>query len=355
MQSRFIFLGTGYYDYHEPLQVEIPGIKNFEGEVIHPQFWPADLDYSNKNIVIIGSGATAVTLLPSVAETASHVTMLQRSPSYIFSIPGEGIFEKAVGILCPAGLASKVLRFKWILLSLSLVSFCRRFPNAARRWLLMKTAKQLPRDVALDPDFIPKYNPWEQRMCMSPNGDFYDCLRKGRASVKTGIIDRVTSNSIRLKSGEELHPDIIVTATGLKLCMAGGIKIVVDGEPFDISSHFAWQSAMVEDLPNVFIALGYVDASWTLGADATSQLACRLLKQMKKEGCAMIVPRQSEDEKENMKDLPFLYLTSTYVERGSTALPRAGDRRHWRPRSYYWKDLVTARWGNIKTGMEWVR
>jgi cation diffusion facilitator CzcD-associated flavoprotein CzcO len=167
-----MFQGTGYYDYQQPLEAEIPGIKDFKGTVVHPQFWPTDLDYSNKNVVIIGSGATAITMLPSIAKTASHVTMLQRSPSYVMSVPGEGTFEKVVRISCPGVLANKLIRFKWILLSFMLVSLCRRFPSTSRRWFLNATTKQLPKDMALGPNFIPKYNPWEQRMCMCPDGDF---------------------------------------------------------------------------------------------------------------------------------------------------------------------------------------
>ena len=255
----------------------------------------------------------------------------------------------------PRCVGIQIIRLKWMFLSFILVQFCRRFPNAARKWLYKKTAKQLPKDMALDPDFTPKYNPWQQRMCLCPDGDFYECLRSGKGSVKTGIIDTVTPRSIRLKSGEELHPDIIVTATGLQLRVAGGIKISVDGEAFDISSHFAWKGVMIEDLPNVVIAFGYVDASWTLGADATSQLACRLLKQMTMEGASMIVPQRSADEKKSMEEMPFMRLTSTYVKRGQSALPKAGNRPQWRPRSYYWKDLATAWWGDIKNGVEWVR
>ena len=350
-----MFLGTGYYDHIEPLQAEIPGINDFKGTVIHPQFWPTELDYGNKNIVIIGSGATAITILPSVAKSALHVTMLQRSPSYVFSLPVEGTFEKVVRALCPAALANIFIRLKWILASLLMVSFCRRFPSTARRLLLYTTSKQLPKDMALDPNFIPKYSPWDQRMCMCPDGDFFKCLRSGRASVETGEIEAITQNSIRLKSGKELHPDIIVTATGLKLKLAGGIHIKVDGEAFDITRHFIWKASMIEDLPNVVFALGYVDASWTLGADATSQLTCRLLKKMKKEGTAMIVSRRSADEKENMKEVPFLHLNSTYVKLGNAALPKAGDRSQWRPRSYYWKNMAKARWGDVRTGMEWTR
>lgn len=354
VRTRFILLGTGYYDYDEGLQAEIPGLHDFRGTVAHPQFWPQDLDYSNKQVVVIGSGATAITLLPALAKSASHVTMLQRSPSYVMTVPTEDAIERAIRILCPDLLAKKLIRFKWILIPFLMVSFCQWFPNQARRLFGKATAAQLPKEIAVDPHFNPKYSPFQQRTCFCPNGDFYDCLRSGKASVKTGVIDTITPNSIRLKSGDELHPDIIVTATGLKLRVAGGINVAVDDEPFHIPHHFTWKGAMIEDLPNLVFAFGYVDASWTLGADATAQLACRLLKQMKKEGATMIVPRRSVDERTNMKEVPFMYITSTYVERGKAVLPKTGDRAQWRPRSYYWKDLMMAWFGDIRTGMEWV-
>ncbi|KAL6241709.1 hypothetical protein RBB50_011491 [Rhinocladiella similis] len=354
-RTRFVLLGTGYYDYHEPLVAHIPGIENFKGTVVHPQFWPTNLDYANKNIVIIGSGATAITLLPAIATRASHVTMLQRSPSYILSVPTEDAFERTTRFLFPDTLAKKILRYKWMCFSFLLVSFCQWFPKLARSLFLKETAKQLPKEMRLFPDFTPKYNPWEQRLCVCPDGDFYECLKKGKASVTTGIIDTVTTNSIRLESGQDLYPDIIVTATGLTIAVGGRIQIYVDDTPYQIPDHFMWKGAMFEDLPNVVYALGYVDASWTLGADATSQLACRLLKQMEKEGVTMIVPRRSAEEKQRMNELPFFYLNSTYVERGKKSMPKTGDRGQWRRRSYYWKDLAMAWWGNIWTNLEWIK
>lgn len=353
LRARFLLFGTGYYDYDEALKVNIPGILNFKGTVVHPQFWPKDLDYTNKNVVIIGSGATAITLLPSVAGSAAHVTMLQRSPSYVWSLPSEDASDSAIRAICPESLALKLIRFKWMFISWFMPTFCQWFPNAARKMLDSATKTQLPPDMALDPNFNPRYKPWEQRLCFCPGGDFYECLKNGTASVKTGIIDTVTASSIRLKSGEELNPDIIVTATGLKLRFGGGVDFLVDDQKFHITDHFAWQGALIEGLPNFVFAFGYVDASWTLGADASAQLASRLLTQMKKENIRMIVPRRSDEEKANMKELPFWRLNSTYVKEGHANLPRAGDRGPWRRRSYYWKDILTAWYGSIKTGLVW--
>jgi cation diffusion facilitator CzcD-associated flavoprotein CzcO len=196
LRSRFVLFGTGYYDYHVPLQADIPGIQNFAGTLVHPQYWPPDLDYKDKEVVIIGSGATAITLLPSVAKTAKHVTMLQRSPSYVLSIPNEDLAEKAIRLLFPKVLAQKLIRLKWIVVPLALVSFCRQFPRLSRKLLLLLTAKELPKDMPLDPNFTPRYNPWEQRLCMCPEADFYESLRSRKGSVKTDIIKTVTETGI---------------------------------------------------------------------------------------------------------------------------------------------------------------
>ncbi|KAF7589129.1 hypothetical protein BBP40_004734 [Aspergillus hancockii] len=355
LHAQFIMLGTGYYDYDEPMYATIPGIESFKGSVIHPQFWPKDLDHAGKSVAIIGSGATAITLLPAMAEKATHVTMLQRSPTYIASVPREDKVENAIRTLFPTLVASKLIRFKWMLVSFVVVTLCQWFPNLARWCFRRKIQKELPKGMPLDPDFNPSYTPWQQRLCVCPDGDFYACLRNGSGSIKTGVIDVVTTTSIKLKSGEELHPDIIVTATGLKLRLAGGMEIVVDDTPFHIPDHFMWKGAMIEGLPNLVFAFGYVDASWTLGADASAQLACRLLHTMRQEAVSMIVPRLTTEEKQKMRETPLLYLSSTYVQKGQSVLPRVGDHPQWCRRSYYWKDILGAWWGDIRTGMEWRR
>ncbi|OAL24828.1 hypothetical protein AYO22_05617 [Fonsecaea multimorphosa] len=305
LSARFLFFGTGYYDYHRGRNANIPGLSDFQGTVVHPQFWPRDLDYADKNIVIIGSGATAVTLLPAVSEKASHVR------------------------------------------------YCQWFPRVARRMLRSMTKKELPVGMSLDPNFDPKYWPWEQRLCMCPDGDFYEALRSGKGSVKTGVIDTVTKIGIRLKSGEELAPDIIVTATGLKMQAAGGVKFIVDGQDFRISEHYMWRAAMLDGLPNAILSFGYVDASWTLGLEATAELACRLLRKMQKDKFSMIVPRYESNEKTRLREEGFMKLNSTYVQEGNADMPRFAAQSVWRRRSYYWRDIFSARWGSIKTGLEW--
>lgn len=355
LRSRFVFLGTGYYDYQEPLRVDIPGIHNFQGKIVHPQFWPDDIDYTNKRVVVIGSGATAITLLPSLATNAAHVTMLQRSPTYIASLPTRGIFEAIVLRVLPRVVANPILRFKWIVFSLFMVSMCHIFPDAAKSFFLRKTAKLLPPDMSLEPDFVPSYKPWEQRLCLCPDDDFYTAIRSGKASISTGTIETITTSSIKLVSGQELQPDIIVTATGLKLRMAGGIAITVDGEPYEMSDHFAWRSAMMEGLPNLVFSIGYSNASWTLGTDSAAQLACRLLTRMRQKGLSVLVPRMTAEEMKALEQCPFLPLAATYVKKGENVFPKSASTAPWQPRSYYWRDLAIARWGDVQKGMEWLR
>lgn len=355
IRGRWAHFCTGYYDYKAPLQTTIPGIDNFKGEVVHPQFWKKDLDYKNKNVVIVGSGATAVTLLPVLAKDASHVTMLQRSPSYLLSQPTEDGLEKTMRAWLPAALAYRLIRFKWILLPFLLTTFFKYFPGTAKKIVKGAAGKELPETVPIDPHFTPKYNVFQQRLCFCPDGDFYASLRNGSASIATGTIDTINGNTIKLSTGQELHPDIIITATGLKIQIAGGMKVSVDGEPYDVSKKFFWKGVMLEDLPNAAMTIGYVDASWTLGADATAQMVCRILKRMQKEGVAKVVPRCSEAEKESMEEKPVLNLTSTYVRAGESILPKAGNKGQWKPRSYYYEDILMAWYGDIKSGMDWVK
>lgn len=346
---------VGYYDYDTPLQTTIPGIDSFSGKVIHPQFWPEDLDYSGKNIVVVGSGATSVTLVPALAEKASHVTMLQRSPSWLVSQPSEDGLERAIRRFCPAAWEHKLIRIKWLVIPFFLVNFAYYFPNAIRKLFSAATKAQLPDSIAMDPNFSPSYAPFEQRVCFCPDADYYKSLRAGKASVETGVIEEVTANAIKLKSGKELNPDIIVTATGLKLRFGGGITFSVDGKTINPGEKYIWKGVMLEDVPNAALVMGYVDASWTLGADATAQLVCRMLKQMRKENVAEVVPRRSEEEKSSMKEEMVLKLTSTYIQKAKDVIPKAGDRGQWRARSFYFKDIWMAWFGDIKTGTEWIR
>ncbi|KAI1823761.1 FAD/NAD(P)-binding domain-containing protein [Xylaria intraflava] len=308
-KSRFALLGTGYYDYDTPLQTVIPGIENFKGKVIHPQFWPKDYDHTGKDVVIIGSGATAVTILPSIVEEVKCVTMLQRSPTYIFSLPSTLDFlTKLLFAILPAVLAHKLIRMKWIFSSYLTTWICKTFPEIAKSYIKHVTIRQLPPNIKWDPHFKPRYNPWEQRFCASMDGDFYAALRSGKADVVTDKIKTVTTNSIELESGSALHPDVIVTATGLKLKFGGGIQF----------SKYAWKSAMIEGVPNLLFMVGYEDASWTLGAEQ----------------------RQANVVK------PMMTLSSTYVTSAGKIFPKGGTGQ-WSPKTNYMFDMASVKWGKL--------
>lgn len=354
LNSSFMIMATGYYDYNEPLQTTIPGLENFKGSTVHPQFWPDDLDYSNKKIVIIGSGATAITLLPNLAEKASHVVMLQRSPGYIVSLPSVRPLDHIARSILPAWLANTLIRWRFLITSYLFYNFCRVFPKVARTLIRRGTVPQLPKNVPHDPHFVPNYNPWEQRMCMCPDGDFYKALQEGKASITTGRIKTVVDRGIELEDGSRIDDiDMIVTATGLKVQLAGGSQINVDGERIDPGKKFIWKGLMLQDVPNLAYVIGYTNASWTLGADATAQLVTRLIKHMRAKGITSAVPRIESPE--DLKPMPVLNLSSTYLHKAEGALPKAGDKGPWVARKSYFTDIWNAKFGDIKTGLQFYR
>ena len=350
LHARFVILCTGYYDYDEALSSYIPGIERFTGLVVHPQFWPEALDYKDKKIIVIGSGSTAITLIPSLAKTASHVTMLQRSPTYILARPAVDAFGQWAQKYLPDWLAHRITRVKFLVLSFLFIKFCVIYPLAARNLIKKATLKQLPDDTPHDPHFSPRYNPWEQRLCLSPDGDFFEAMRAGKATVVTDTITSVTETGIQLASGRTLETDIIVTATGLKLKIAGGAHMSVDNAPVTISEKFLWKSVMLQDLPNMAVVIGFTNTSWTLGADITALLLCRLLKSMKAKGLTSAVPRL--DDSEGMSSVPALNLSSTYIVRGAKDLPMTGDKAPWMPRSTYFSGLWSAKFGKITDGLQ---
>ncbi|KAJ5489529.1 FAD-containing monooxygenase EthA [Penicillium diatomitis] len=350
--ARFVIFGTGYYNYSQPLDVQIPGIEKFNGQVIHPQFWPEDLDYKDKKVVVIGSGATAITLIPNLADKAARVTMLQRSPTYILSLPNRS--SKWLSYVLPTATFHRVQRAIAIITTRIFFLFCQKYPNFSR-WILKKSVcSQLPDHIPYEPHFAPRYNPWDQRLCVCPDGDFFKSLRAGKADVRTDTIKTVTSNGIALNSGETLDADIIVTATGLKLQLAGGAQISVDGEKYDPGSKYMWNGVMLQDLPNASFIIGYTNASWTLGSDATAQFVTRLLKFLEKRKLIAATPRLKSDEAKNLEERPLLNLSSTYITVASRTLPRAGDKGPWQPRDHYHKDIKFALKGDLSEGMEFV-
>ena len=350
LHARFVILSTGYYDYDEPLSTTITGIENFEGTVLHPQFWPEDFDYADKKIIVIGSGSTAVTLVPSLAEKASHVTMLQRSPSYLLARPSVDTFGSIVSKLLPSWIAHRITRYKFLLQNFLFVSFCGRFPTAAKKLIKKATVKELPKEVPHNPHFEPRYNPWEQRLCLCPDGDFFQSMRSGKASVVTDKITSVVENGIQLASGRVLDADVIVTATGLKLKTAGGAQLSVDNVPVKVGEKFLWKGVMLQDTPNMATVIGYTNASWTLGADATALLVCRLLKYLKDKEFTSAIPRLEGSE--GIRSVPALNLSSTYIVKGMKELPRTADKAPWAPRKTYFADLWDAKFGSITDGLQ---
>lgn len=353
LTARFVVFSTGYYNYKEPLEASIPGIEDFNGQTIHPQFWPEDLDYTGKKIVVIGSGATAVTLMPALAQKASKVTMLQRSPTYILTQPAVDPFGKLVRKILPNWLAFKLVRSKFLLIPFLFYQFCRAYPNAARWALRRRAQQQLPKSIPHDPNFCPSYNPWEQRLCVTPDGDFFKALRDGTADIVTDKIKTVTGTGIETASGKILDADIIVTATGLKLQLLGGAAITIDSQPLNLTDKFIWKGQMIQDVPNAVLVVGYTNASWTLGSDSTALQFGRLMKYMDKNGMGSAIARVPEGSV--MESQPLINLKSTYVERAKSALPMAGDKGPWRPRVNYLIDQWEASYGSVTTDIEFIK
>ncbi|KIW93322.1 uncharacterized protein Z519_05927 [Cladophialophora bantiana CBS 173.52] len=347
--ARFLVLGTGYYDYEQALPVIIPGLDSFEGQTVHPQYWPTDLDYTDKRVVCIGSGATAITLIPVLAQKAASVTMLQRSPSYIVSISNSSKVSSLKQYL-PERLAYILNRLYFLTFPILFYYFCRLFPTLSKNAIRKAATKQLPEGYPVDPNFTPRYNPFDQRVCFAPDGDFYDAVRRG-AKIVTGTIKQVVSDGILLDDGSKLYADIIITATGLKMLWGGKISITVDGNPYRIGDKLAWHSAMLQDLPNAMVVTGYVMASWTLGADATAFLLCRLLRGMRRHGLSTIIPRVPTDG--SVKACPLIPLSSTYVlAAAADSLPKSGNKGPWKRRFNYFTDTLKFKYGDVTEDLE---
>lgn len=348
--AKFVVLGSGYYDYESALKTEIPGISNFKGLTVHPQWWPEDLDYSGKKVVVIGSGATSVTLVPNLAKTASKVTMVQRSPSYIVALPAVDAFGEWTRRTFSTSLAHAVNWWKSVLGGLLLYYFCVAFPISARNLLRKGMASALAGSVATEPHFDPRYLPAEQRICAVPGGDFFKSFRDGKADIATGHIKTVTEDGILLESGQKIDADIIVTATGLKLQVGGGAQWFVDQKPFHFGENYAWRGMMSQNLPNASMILGYTHHSWTLGADATAQHLCKLLQFMQRQGYSSVVPTVNGEQ---MSEVGMMNLKSTYVQAGKARMPKAGDKAPWKRRVNYLADLWQAKYPDLNTGLRY--
>lgn len=342
----FLYLCTGYYDYDEGYTPEWRGFDKYTGTIVHPQKWPADLDHSGKRILVIGSGATAVTLVPAMAKMASNVTMLQRSPTYVVSMPAEDKIANTLRAVLPTKAAYALTRWKNVLRQMFFYTLSRRRPELMKN-LVAKGVKNEVGEEYLEKHFRPKYNPWDQRLCLVPDADLFESIRKGSSEIVTGEIDTFTEKGVRLKSGEELDADIIVTATGLNLKIMAGLDLVVDGVPVDLSEKLAYKGMMYSDVPNLAQAFGYTNASWTLKCDLTSEYVCRLLKHMDANGYSSCVPRISDP---TVKPEPVLDFTSGYVQRALHTLPSQGSKQPWRLHQNYFKDLRLIRYGRLDDG-----
>jgi len=347
----FLSMCSGYYSYKQGHTPEFPGRSRFDGQIVHPQEWPEDLDYAGKRVVVIGSGATAVTLVPAMARTAAHVTMLQRSPTYMASGPDVDVIANTLRKALPDRVAYSLTRAKNTTLQQVMYKRMRKHPDKAKNYLIGRVRKALGPDYDVDTHFTPTYDPWDQRLCLVPNGDMFEAIKNGSASVVTDRIDTFDETGIALASGEHLDADIIVTATGLEMVTLGEVDFVVDGEPVDFSQTIAYKGFAYSDVPNLASTFGYVNASWTLRADLIAHYVCRLLNHMDATGTQICTPRLRPSDA-TMATRPVLdHLTSGYVRRATDRYPKQGDREPWINPQDYAKDKKMFRKGPVDDGV----
>ena len=342
--SQFIFNASGYYNYDTGYTPDFKGLEDFKGRFIHPQKWDETLDYKNKKVVVIGSGATAVTIVPKIADDVAKVTMLQRSPTYIAALPNKDKVAKFLKFLLPSKIAHTLVRAKNILADMLFYNLCRKYPKTMKKFVLKGIKKELG-DFPLKPHFSPNYKPWDERFCLVPDGDFFKAIKKGKAMVATDIIDSFIENGILLKSGKTLEADIVISATGLKLLPFGGAKISLNNKPFDITKQFIYKGLMLSELPNFFVFAGYTNASWTLKSDLTSEYISRVLKFLDKNNYKSIHSKVIE---ENLGELPLINLDSGYIHRAKDILPKQGDKFPWRLYQNYILDYKVLRLNSVK-------
>jgi cation diffusion facilitator CzcD-associated flavoprotein CzcO len=338
----FLYVCAGYYDYAGGYRPRWPGEEAFAGRIVHPQHWPDDLDYAGKRVVVIGSGATAITLVPALTDKAAHVTMLQRSPSYVVSLPAHDPFARRLGQLLPRRAAAAVVRWKNIALSRFFFGLARRRPEQTRRSILDSVRAALPEGYDVDRHFSPRYDPWDQRLCLVPDNDLFEAISAGKATIVTDEIERFSANGLRLKSGAELPADIVVTATGLVVRMMGGIALEVDGASVSAAGRLVYRGMMLEGVPNLAFAFGYTNASWTLKCDLSARWLCRLMRRMTRARRPIATPRLRDPSVERAALLDF---TSGYVARAAAELPVRGSKGPWRVPQNYLKDLAAFTFG----------
>jgi monooxygenase len=347
LSCSFLLLCSGYYRYDEGYTPDFPGMERFAGRIVHPQHWPEDVDYAGKRVVVIGSGATAVTLVPAMAARAAHVTMLQRSPSYVLSLPGEDPIAGVLRRALPAKAAYPLVRWKNVLLATLLYQASRRRPALIKRLIRMGVERQLPPGYDIDTHFKPRYDPWDQRMCLVPDGDLFEAIGAGRASVVTDRIETFNERGLTLASGAELEADVIVTATGLNMLVFGGIELSVDKRPIELPQTTSYKGMMLGGVPNMAFAIGYTNASWTLKCDLTCEYVCRLLNHMDACGYAQCVPDDSDPTIERQ---PMIDFSSGYVQRAIHQFPKQGSKPPWRLYQNYPRDILGLRFGSVEDG-----
>ena len=345
MTCNFLFLCGGYYSYDKPYMPKFPKQDQFEGQVIHPQFWDESIDCSDKKVVVIGSGATAVTLVPAIAKNAAHVTMLQRSPSYVVSAPGEDSWSQALNKIFPIRLTYFLIRWKNIFRTSLGFYLSRKYPERVKDRLINLVREELGNDYDVEKHFTPRYNPWDQRMCLVPDSDLFNSIKSGKASVVTDHIDHFTENGILVKSGEHLEADIIVTATGIELNALNDIEVSVNNEKVEPHNRLSYKGMMLSGVPNLAFSFGYVNASWTLRADLTCEYVCRLLNRMDKLGVNTCIPQEDPTA---IVDDEYIDFSSGYVQRALDRLPKQGKKAPWRNYQNYLKDIFLVRLFSLK-------
>ncbi len=351
LTSRMVLGCAGYYSYESPYDPEFAGREKFRGQIIHPQFWPEGLDYTGKKVIVIGSGATAMTLVPAMAHKAEHVVLLQRSPTYVISFPDRDMIANGLRRLLPEKWAYHLTRWKNSFLTQLIYRRSRKAPDRARKFLLKRVRKELGPDYDIDKHFTPRYNPWDERLCLITNSDLFQAIRDGRVSIVTEHIDTFTENGIRLKSGEELTADMIVTATGLNLKVGGGTQVELDGQPINFSDTWSYKGMMYAGVPNLASVFGYINASWTLRADLIAEFFCRVINRMDETGATIAVP-QLRPQDRSMQPRPWIdEFTPGYIKRSIHLLPMQGDRDPWVNPQNYAADKRAFRHGTLDDGV----
>lgn len=344
----FLYMCSGYYRYDHGYLPAFSGMGDFAGRIVHPQAWPEDIDYAGKRVIVIGSGATAMTLVPEMAKTAAHVTMVQRSPTYVVARPSNDAVADWLRGKLPAKTAYALSRWKNVLFGMYFYNLCKRKPEKVKAYLLKLVREQLPAGYDVEKDFTPRYNPWDQRLCLITDGDLFSAIRENRASVATSAIERFTQKGLQLADGREIEADIIVTATGLELQMLGGATLSVDGQPVEPGKTLNYKGMMFSDVPNLAATFGYTNASWTLKADLIGEYVCRILNLMDAKGQKIVVAHNDDPD---MPIESFVDFSSGYFQRVIDQLPKQGARKPWKLYQNYAKDLLSLRYGNVEDGV----